>query len=125
MTSRHFTREQLEELDVPYTNLHDEQVDTLRWSEIRSCVFRAEDGKTYEVTYQVPATEHQECDTWFDENQITATEVEQRPVTVMQWMPVPPAAEEVAACGKCKQPFDPTDTRFDGRAQHKLTPYCR
>lgn len=34
----------------------------------------------------------------------------------------PPAAE---ACGKCRRPFDPADTRFDGRAQHKLTPYCR
>jgi hypothetical protein len=36
-----------------------------------------------------------------------------------------PDAEESEACAKCKQPFDPTDTRFDGRAQHKLTPYCR
>ncbi|WP_239134632.1 hypothetical protein [Streptomyces sp. SID12488] len=29
------------------------------------------------------------------------------------------------ACARCEKPFDPTDTRFDGRAQHKLTPYCR
>jgi hypothetical protein len=34
-----------------------------------------------------------------------------------------PAAAE--ACGKCRTPFDPDDTRFDGHAQHKLTPYCR
>jgi hypothetical protein len=33
-----------------------------------------------------------------------------------------PAAE---ACGKCKRPFDPADTRFDGRARYHLTPYCR
>ncbi|WP_159391129.1 hypothetical protein [Streptomyces viridochromogenes] len=33
-----------------------------------------------------------------------------------------PAAE---ACGKCKTVFDPADTRFDGHAQHKGTPYCR
>jgi hypothetical protein len=33
------------------------------------------------------------------------------------------AAEE--ACGKCKTPFDPADTRFDGRAQYHETPYCR
>jgi len=88
MTDRHFTREQLEELDVPYTTLHDEQVDTLRWSEIRSCVFRTEDGDAYEVTYQRPATEQQECDTWFDEDEIKATEVEQRPVVTQQWLPV-------------------------------------
>ncbi|MGV9282156.1 hypothetical protein [Streptomyces sp. NPDC003730] len=29
------------------------------------------------------------------------------------------------ACGKCEQPFDPADTRHDGRAQHAGTPYCR
>ncbi|MFK0018238.1 hypothetical protein [Streptomyces sp. NPDC090798] len=40
------------------------------------------------------------------------------------------AAEQSAvaaseSCGKCKQPFDPADTRFDGRARYHLTPYCR
>lgn len=33
-----------------------------------------------------------------------------------------PTAE---ACARCEKPFDPTDTRFDGRAQYKLTSYCR
>ncbi|MDX2696857.1 hypothetical protein [Streptomyces ipomoeae] len=28
-------------------------------------------------------------------------------------------------CGRCHQPFDPTDTRFDGHARHGDTPYCR
>lgn len=37
----------------------------------------------------------------------------------------PVAVEEPAACGKCRQPFDPTDTRFDGRGQHGTTPFCR
>ncbi|MFD5697491.1 hypothetical protein [Streptomyces lasiicapitis] len=36
-----------------------------------------------------------------------------------------PAVEAAAACGKCKQPFDPADTRFDGHARHGLTDYCR
>ncbi|MFD3929711.1 hypothetical protein [Streptomyces sp. NPDC058614] len=36
-----------------------------------------------------------------------------------------PAVEAPEACARCKKPFDPTDTRFDGRAQHKFTPYCR
>jgi hypothetical protein len=99
VTIRHFTREQLEEFDVPYTNLHDEQVDSRRWADTRSCVFRApDDGKAYRVSYQVPATEHQECDTWFDQDEIKAFEVEQRPVTVMQWMPVaPPVSDETRA----------------------------
>ena len=29
------------------------------------------------------------------------------------------------ACGKCRKPFDPADTSFDGRARHGQTPYCR
>lgn len=33
--------------------------------------------------------------------------------------------EQPAACGKCKTPFDPTDTRHDGHAQKRDTPYCR
>lgn len=33
-----------------------------------------------------------------------------------------PAAE---ACARCKKSFDPTDTSFDGQAQHGTTPYCR
>lgn len=45
---------------------------------------------------------------------------------------VRPASPSVAAgsdgesrCAKCKRPFDPTDTRFDGAAQHRSTPFCR
>ena len=37
-----------------------------------------------------------------------------------------PAAEQPAeSCGKCRRPFDPADTRFDGRGRFYLTPYCR
>lgn len=28
-------------------------------------------------------------------------------------------------CGKCRTPFDPTDTRFDGRGRHGDAPWCR
>lgn len=37
----------------------------------------------------------------------------------------PTADKQPDACAKCKQPFDPTDTRFDGRGRFYLTPYCR
>lgn len=41
-------------------------------------------------------------------------------------LPDPAAAVEASeACGKCRQPFDSTDTRFDGHARFYLTPYCR
>ncbi|WP_020141160.1 hypothetical protein [Streptomyces sp. 351MFTsu5.1] len=29
------------------------------------------------------------------------------------------------SCGKCRTPFDPADTRFDGHARYAETPYCR
>lgn len=28
-------------------------------------------------------------------------------------------------CGRCRTPFDATDTAFDGRARHRDTPWCR
>ena len=28
-------------------------------------------------------------------------------------------------CQRCQTPFDPADTRFDGRARHTDTPFCR
>lgn len=33
-----------------------------------------------------------------------------------------PAEED--RCGKCRRPFDPSDTRFDGRARYRETPFC-
>ncbi|CAM5683699.1 MULTISPECIES: hypothetical protein [Streptomyces] len=30
-----------------------------------------------------------------------------------------------ATCGRCRQLFDPEDTRFDGRARHNDSPFCR
>lgn len=34
--------------------------------------------------------------------------------------------DDAAACGRCRMPFDPTDTRFDGRAEERSLPgYCR
>jgi hypothetical protein len=28
-------------------------------------------------------------------------------------------------CGRCHRPFNASDTRFDGHARHKDTPFCR
>ncbi|MFJ5802714.1 hypothetical protein [Streptomyces decoyicus] len=32
--------------------------------------------------------------------------------------------DDVETCGRCRRPFDPADTRFDGRARHRTTPFC-
>lgn len=39
--------------------------------------------------------------------------------------PAPTSTPQPEACANCRQPFDPTDTRFDGRARFHLTPFCR
>jgi hypothetical protein len=54
----------------------------------------------------------------------------ERAAVLRQDLVGPPAEEQPAvvaseACGKCKRPFDPADTAFDGQARHYLTPYCR
>lgn len=40
------------------------------------------------------------------------------PVTYPMWQDRP-------SCARCGRPFDPADPRFDGRAQHRDTPWCR
>jgi hypothetical protein len=99
--TRIFTPEELEEIGVPYElpddaeveglayELHRKQTFRTAWASVHEIVFRApDDGKAYRATFQVPLTEHQECDTWFDEKEIKAVEVELRPVTVRRWKPV-------------------------------------
>lgn len=100
MTSRHFTREQLEEIGVPFeldgddtcaTELSDELIGTERWTSVHRLVFRhPEDGLAYQVTYEVGSTEHQDgIDPWHRHGEtIPALEVEQRPVVTQQWRAV-------------------------------------
>ncbi|MFI6986083.1 hypothetical protein ACIBSV_47025 [Embleya sp. NPDC050154] len=86
--TRTFSRNELDDLDVPFEHMVEQAVvDTDRWTTIHEGVFRHPDGRHYHVSWQEPATEHQECDTWVTDP-VVATEVEQRPVTVMQWLPV-------------------------------------
>ncbi|MDH2392338.1 hypothetical protein QCN29_26885 [Streptomyces sp. HNM0663] len=35
------------------------------------------------------------------------------------------ADRENNRCRRCRAPFDPADARFDGRARHRETPWCR
>jgi len=82
-----FSREDLAELDIPASAVYTEYADEGRWAVIRWAVF-AYAGQHWAVTYQLPATEEQECDLWFDEDEITATRVELRETTVMKWVEV-------------------------------------
>ncbi|MFE5159112.1 hypothetical protein ACFRNT_11370 [Streptomyces sp. NPDC056697] len=97
--TREFTREELEEIGIPYEwdaepgkaaeQLHEEQVDTRRWVSVHEVVFRApDDGKAYSVMYEEGLTEQQEdTDPWDYEDTITATEMEPHEVTLTVWRP--------------------------------------
>jgi len=97
--TRTFTRDELEAIGVPdkwtatwqrAEHLHEEQVDMCSWVSVHQLVFRApDDGKTYSVCYERGLTEYQDgVDPWDDDDEVTATAVEERQVTVTQWLPV-------------------------------------
>jgi hypothetical protein len=104
-TTRHFTRQQLEEIGVPFelggndtcaTKLSDKLVGSERWTEVHRLVFRAPDtGDAYQVDYEVGSTEHQDgIDPWHRHGKtIPAVEVEQRPAVTQQWRPVDAPAD--------------------------------
>jgi hypothetical protein len=104
-TTRHLTRQQLEEIGVPFeldgndtcaTELSDKLVGSERWTEVHRLVFRAPDtGDAYQVDYEVGSTEHQDgIDPWHRHGKtIPAVEVEQRPVVTQQWRPIDAPAD--------------------------------
>ncbi|MEC3995227.1 hypothetical protein VSR01_17460 [Actinacidiphila sp. DG2A-62] len=104
MPMRQFTRAQLADLGVPpdspeeieysETVLADEPVTTLKYSMQRRCVFRADDDKTYAVTYEAeldtgdyelgpPPENHG----WYGDT-VEAEEVEPRYDVVRRWRPI-------------------------------------
>jgi hypothetical protein len=97
MTTRIFTRAQLEAWDLPGAwaddspeILYREQVDARRWVSVHELVFRApDDGLAYRVFYEQGLTEDQDdTDPWNGDDEIKGTEVEQRPVVTQQWRDV-------------------------------------
>ncbi|MFF7329715.1 hypothetical protein [Streptomyces sp. NPDC008150] len=105
MTTRHFTREQLDAIGVPFeldgddtcaTELSDELIGTERWTKVHRLVFRAPDSEAaYQVTYEVGSTEHQDgIDPWHRHGKtVPAVEVEERPVVTKQWRSVDAPAD--------------------------------
>ncbi|MFP3986931.1 hypothetical protein U9R90_05390 [Streptomyces sp. E11-3] len=124
MTTRHFTREQLEQIGVPFeldedgcaSELSNQLIGSERWTDVHRLVFRAPgDCTAYQVDYEVGSTEHQDgIDPWHRHGDtIEAVEVEQRPVVVQQWQPV---GEEPAAV----QPPAPDQTDLRDRIAEAL-----
>ncbi|MFJ3248358.1 hypothetical protein [Streptomyces sp. NPDC086782] len=97
MPTREFTREQLEEWDLPGAwadnapeILHREQIDTRRWVSVNELIFRApDDGKAYRVCYGEGLTEVQDdTDPWNYDLSVEGVEVEPVEVTVTDWREV-------------------------------------
>lgn len=81
-----------DELDLPYSAVEDEIIDNSRWSIHHAIIFE-HDGKFYRTYYSVGATECQDEGPWEYEDEVDCTEVTQKEVTVMAWVPVERRAE--------------------------------
>lgn len=104
MTIRHFTRQQLATIGVPPespddieysdTLIADEFVTTLKYSQQRRVVFRADDGHVYAVTYEAPLDtgdfevgEAPPARGWYGDT-VEAVRVKPVDVTVTRWMAI-------------------------------------
>ncbi|MFF2834280.1 hypothetical protein ACFVSK_21150 [Cellulosimicrobium cellulans] len=74
------------ELDLPYSAMVDEIIDTSRWSIHHKIVFEHE-GKFYLTHYSVGATEMQDESPWEYQDEVDSVEVELKEVKVMKWVP--------------------------------------
>ena len=77
----------IDELDLPYSAIEDKVIDNSRWSIQHEIIFEHE-GKFYRTHYQVGATESQDEGPWEYDDEIECTEVAQKEITVMAWVPV-------------------------------------
>ena len=88
MSKKIFSRDYLmNELDLPYSAISSEIIDTGRWSIIYKIIFE-DNGKFYSTTYSVGATEYQDERPWEYEPEVKCTEVELKEIVVKKWVPV-------------------------------------
>ena len=89
MAVKKFSKDYLkDELDLPYSNtIVDKIIDTTRWSVLHEIVFE-DNGKFYQTTYSVGATEMQDECPWEYVDEVECEEVELREVTIIKWVPV-------------------------------------
>ena len=75
------------ELDLPDSAIKDEITGTGRWSIFHNIIFEY-DGKFYQTSYSVGATEEQDESPWEYKDEVECTEVELKEVKVKKWIPV-------------------------------------
>lgn len=82
-------RAELIENDVHCGNhVQEKIIDQNRWSVVKEVVFKWDDGKHYQVSFNAPATEKQDVQPWEDEEEVECQEVELREVTRKEWVDV-------------------------------------
>ena len=88
MTTKMFSKDYLKyELDLPCNSVVDRIVDTSRWSVFHEIVFE-DNGKFYQTTYSVGATEMQHESPWEYVDEVKCVEVELCEVKIKKWVPV-------------------------------------
>jgi hypothetical protein len=91
--TRTFTAAELDAIGVPFdlpenAEVSDTQVSAGRWTETRRILFRHE-GRVWAVAYRTGLTEEQEVEPFEHyADLVPATAMEERQVTVTQWLPV-------------------------------------
>lgn len=74
-----------DDLDLPYSALLDEIIDTSRWSIHHRIIFNYQ-GRFYQTHYSVGATESQDESPWEYDDEVECEEVELKEVTVKKWV---------------------------------------
>lgn len=88
MITKMFSKDYLKyELNLPCNSIVDRIIDTARWSVVHEIVFE-DNGKFYQTTYSVGATEMQHEAPWEYVDEVKCIEVELREVKVKKWIPV-------------------------------------
>lgn len=82
-----FKTKDLLDLDLPDEAVHEEIIDSTRWSNIYEIVFE-HDGSFWQTTYSCGATEQQDEGPWEYEDEVDCLQVEKRQVTVEKWVAV-------------------------------------
>ncbi len=77
----------MNELDLPWSAIENNIVDSSRWSISYEIVFKHEE-KYYSAYYSVGATESQDESPWEYEDEVECTEVEQKEIVIKQWVAV-------------------------------------
>lgn len=77
----------INDLNLPENAIEQTLVDSTRWSLVYEIIFEYE-GKFWKTSYSTGATEMRPESPWEYENEIECVEVTQKPVTVLQWVPV-------------------------------------